>query len=87
MDVRTPPPHVLEHSDHSPYSEYLQLSKVVIEISIYQEGKYFVNPTRYEKTARYLFGLEIIIPGQGSMLHSIDLSNSPAHDDPPFVAS
>ena len=87
MDVLTPPPHVLEHSDHSPYSEYSQLTKVVIEISIYEEGKYLVHATLYDEITRYLFGVEIIIPGQGSMLHSMDLSNSPAHDDPPFLAA
>ena len=77
----------MEQADHSPYADHWQLTKVAIDISVYfrkinnQLGEFSTT-----KTATYLVLFEIILPGQGSMLHSIVLFNSSAHDDPPLRA-
>ena len=77
----------MEQADHSPYADHWQLTKVGIDISIYfrkrnnQQGDLSTT-----KTGTYVVLFEIFLPGQGSMLHSIVLFNSSAHDEPPLRA-
>ena len=87
LDTFSPPPHVVEHSDHLPNGDQTQSTTKQFTLFRFRipknkengRGGFFYNLS--------LYILKVNLPGQISMLHVSFLNASPTQGVPPFEDS